>query len=65
MKMYGLLRPSTLAAIVADLQEAEDEGWIGHPSEKLALDDATMALVDLVGPEDADRLITEAKEDLC
>jgi len=62
--MYGLLRPTTLAAIIADLQNAEDNAWMACDEERLALDDATAALVDLVGPEDADHLITEAKEEL-
>ena len=59
--MYKLLRPSTLAAIVADLQLAEDNAWIAHDDERLALDDATMALVDNVGPEFADVMITKEK----
>jgi len=60
--MYALLKPTTLAAIIADLQEAEDNGWIGHDSELLALDEATAQLASDVGPDEADRLITEAKE---
>ena len=62
--MYGLLRPTTLAAVIADLQNAEDHAWMACDEERLALDEATIALVNLVGPEDADRLITEAKEEL-
>jgi predicted RNA-binding Zn-ribbon protein involved in translation (DUF1610 family) len=61
--MFGLLRPTTLAVIIADLQNAEDNAWM-KLNERLYLDDATTALVDLVGPEDADKLITEAEEEL-
>ena len=60
--MFGLLKPTTLVRIVADLQEAEDESWMGCDQERIALDDALMALVDNVGPEEADRMITAAKE---
>ena len=59
--MYGLLKPTTLAAIIADLQEAEDNSWMPHEPQAMALDDATMQLASLVGPEGADRLITQAK----
>jgi len=60
--MYELLRPTTLAAIIADLQKAEDNAWIANDEERIALDDATAHLASTVGPEEADRLITEAKE---
>jgi len=59
--MFGLLTPETLATVIAELQHAEDMAWM-KSRERLYLDDATMALVDNVGPEEADRMITAAKE---
>ena len=76
--MLSLLRPTTLAAIVADLQDAEDEAYereehYSHTwrrtfyfsrADARHLDEVAEALVALVGPKDADKMITEAKEAL-
>lgn len=55
--MYGLLRPTTLAAIVADLRLADRESWIANDEERQDLEDAECALENLVGREEMERLI--------
>ena len=55
--MWGLLRQTTLAGIIADLEDAEEQGWIACDEELHALEDAKAMLVSLIGKEDASSLI--------
>lgn len=60
--MYGLLKPTTLAAVVADLEEAVENGW-AKLREHDQLEDAKAALVALVGEDQAEKMIENAGAD--
>ena len=62
--MYHLLSPKTLAAIIAELQVAQDQMLLMTRSEVLALDAAETELASNVGPDEADRLIAEAYKEV-
>lgn len=59
---YSTLRPTTLAAIVADLQDSYAE--FGDPLNEWNAAQAYNALVDNVGETDAARLVAQAAENL-
>jgi hypothetical protein len=52
-----LLRPTTLAAVVADLLEYAQEAT---PAQQQLAEDCRYALACVVGSEDAERMILEA-----
>jgi len=57
---FGLFTPTTLAAMVADLQLADERAWIACDEERNMLDQAMAQLVALVGQDQVDAMIEEA-----
>lgn len=56
-EVLDLLRPTTLAAVVADLLEYAQEAT---PAQQQLAEDCRYALACVVGSEDAERMILEA-----